>query len=208
MRTAVRRLLAVFAVAAIVLVILGALQGGRYLQHEDPLRKADAIFVLAGTRLERPLEAVDLYRDGWAPVVALSPGRPEAVEAAVRARGITFPTDTDLLRSVMTQMGVPPAAIVVEGSYVDNTAQEGELLRAMAARDRWHTVIVVTSKYHTRRTAFAMRRAVRGLGVDVIVRATRYDTSDPANWWHKRADFRFAISEWQKLIAYRLGVAD
>ena len=35
--------------------------GGRYLQHEDPLQKADAIFVLSGTRLERPLEAMDLY---------------------------------------------------------------------------------------------------------------------------------------------------
>jgi len=32
--------------------------GGRYLQHEDALQKADAIFVLAGTRAERPLELV------------------------------------------------------------------------------------------------------------------------------------------------------
>ena len=208
MRTAIRRLLAVLALAVVAACVLGAMQGGRYLQHEDPLRKADAIFVLGGTRLERPLEAVDLYREGWAPLVALSPGRPEDVEALLRARGFRFPSEIDVVRDLMAQMGVPRPAIVVEGTIVDNTAEEAELLRAMALRRRWRTVIVVTAKYHTRRTGFAMRRALRGTDVVVIVRATRYDQSDPANWWRRRADFRFAISEWQKLIAYRLGVAE
>ena len=136
MRTAVRRLLAVLALAVVAACVLGAMQGGRYLQHEDPLRKADAIFVLGGTRLERPLEAVDLYREGWAPLVALSPGRPEDVESLLRARGFHFPSEIDVVRDLMTQMGVPRPAIVVEGTIVDNTAEEAELLRAMALRHR------------------------------------------------------------------------
>ena len=107
MRTAVRRLLAVLALAVVAACVLGAMQGGRYLQHEDPLRKADAIFVLGGTRLERPLEAVDLYREGWAPLVALSPGRPEDVESLLHARGFRFPSEIDVVRDLMTQMGVP-----------------------------------------------------------------------------------------------------
>ena len=64
LRTAVRRTI----LALLLLTAAGAVwllyYGGRYLQHEDPLQKADAIFVLAGTRLERPLEAVDLYKEG------------------------------------------------------------------------------------------------------------------------------------------------
>jgi uncharacterized SAM-binding protein YcdF (DUF218 family) len=208
MRRAVRFLLFVFAVAVVAAIVWGAVEGGRYLQHEDPLRKADAIFVLGGTRLERPLEAVDLYREGWAPVVALNPGRPEAVETLVRDRGVRFPKDLDLVRDAMTQLGVPASAIVTEDVTVDNTAEEARLLRALALRRHWRTVIVVTSKYHTRRTGFALRRALRGSGVEIVVRATRYDMSDPANWWRRRADFRFALSEWQKLVAYRLGLAD
>lgn len=208
MRRAVRRLFAVFAIAAILALVLAALQGGRYLQHEDALHKADAIFVLAGTRLERPLEAVDLYREGWAPVIALSPGTAEPMEAMVRARGIHFPSDSERVRDAMTQMGVPFSAIVIEGEAVDNTAEEAALLRGMAARHGWHSVIVVTSKYHTRRSGFAMRRALRGSGVDVILRATRYDPFDPDHWWRRRADLRSGILEWQKLIAYRLGVAN
>ena len=54
-------LLAVFALSRL----------GAWLVVEDPLEKADAIFVLGGTRYERPLEAVDLYKAGWAPRIML-----------------------------------------------------------------------------------------------------------------------------------------
>jgi len=212
MRPRVRRLLAWVTVAVAAAVAAAGIwwivDGGRYLQHEDRLRKADAIFVLGGTRMERPLEAVELYREGWAPVIALSPGRIEPAEELARARGASLPSDAALVRSAMIAMGVPAASILLDGSSVDNTAAEATLLSSLAAQHHWHTVIVVTSKYHTRRAGFAMRRGVRGSGLDIVVRATRYDPSDPARWWHQRADLRSGISEWEKLIAYRLGLAD
>ena len=83
MRRVMLGLLGLSALAAVWLLYYG----GRYLQHEDPLQKADAIFVLAGTRLERPFEAVDLYKEGYAPIIVLSPGRPEAGEARRQERG-------------------------------------------------------------------------------------------------------------------------
>ena len=72
----------------------------------------------------------------------------------------------------------------------------------------WRRVIIVTSKYHTRRAGFAFRRGLAGTGAEVIMRASRYDPSDPARWWRYRPDFRFAASEFQKLIAYRLGLGE
>jgi uncharacterized SAM-binding protein YcdF (DUF218 family) len=212
MPPAVRRLLRRLGIALMAVAAATGcwwiVQGGRYLQHEDPLRKADAIFVLAGTRMERALEGVELYREGWAPVVALSPGRTELAEDLVRARGVPLPADAAIVRDAMIALGVPARAILLDRSSVDNTAAEATLLSALAAKHHWRTVIVVTSKYHTRRTGFAMRRAVHGSGLDIIVRASRYDPSDPARWWRRRYDFRFAIFEWEKLIAYRLGLAD
>jgi len=183
-----------------------AVYGGRYLQHEDPLQKADAIFVLAGTRLERPLEAVELYKEGFAPVIVLSPGRPEPGERLLRERGIRFPLEVELQRDALVQLGVPAAAVVATAGYVDNTAQEANLLRAMVEANHWKRVIIVTSKYHTRRSAFAFRRGLEGTGAQPLIRASRFDPSDPARWWRNRSDFRFAGSEWQKLIAYRLGL--
>ena len=207
MRTVVRRtLLAVFAIA---LVCGGAFlyYGGRYLQHEDPLVKADAIFVPAGTHAERLLEAYELHKGGYAPVIVLFGGRVEPAERFLTERGIRFPREVELQRDVLVQLGVPATAIVALMGNVDNTAQEADVLREMVHARGWHTVIVVTSKYHTRRSGFAFRRALDGTGATVVVRATRYDMSDPARWWRIRADFRFAISEWQKLLAYRLGMA-
>jgi uncharacterized SAM-binding protein YcdF (DUF218 family) len=206
LRTAVRRiLLALIGLSAIAVVWL-LYYGGRYLQHEDPLQKADAIFVLAGTRLERPFEAVDLYKEGYAPVVVLSPGRQEVGEALLRQRGIRFPSEVELQRDALVQLGIPPAALVATSGYVDNTAQEANLLRAMVKTHHWTRVIIVTSKFHTRRAAFAFRRGLEGTGAEVVMRATRYDIADPAHWWRNRADFRFASSEFQKLIVYRLGL--
>src|SRR5215831_1823184 len=92
-RTRVRRALALLALAIAAFAVWLVIDGGRFLQHEDPLEHADAIFVLAGTRMERPLEAVDLYKEGWAPLIVLSPGRPEPAEAIVRSRGIALPSE-------------------------------------------------------------------------------------------------------------------
>lgn len=206
LRPAVRRAILALLLLALLSSVWFLRYGGRYLQHEDPLQKSDAIFVLAGTRAERPLEAIDLYKEGYAPVVVLSPGIVENAEALLRKRGIRFPRQDELQREALVQSGLPAAAVLSVGGFVDNTAQEANLLRAMVQARGWRRVIIVTSKYHTRRAAFAFRRGLEGTGAEVLMRASRYDSSDPAQWWRHRSDFRFAISEWQKLLAYRLGL--
>jgi uncharacterized SAM-binding protein YcdF (DUF218 family) len=180
--------------------------GGRYLQHEEPLQKSDAIFVLAGARAERLLEAIDLYKEGYAPFVIISPGSVENAEVVLRQRGVRFPRQDELQRDALVQSGLPTAAVLATGGDVDNTAQEAKLLRAIVEARGWRRVIVVTSKYHTRRAGFAFRRGLDGTGAQVVMRASRYDASDPARWWRHRGDVRFALSEWEKLFAYRLGL--
>jgi uncharacterized SAM-binding protein YcdF (DUF218 family) len=182
------------------------IEGGRFLQHDDSLQHADAIFVLAGTRIERPLEAVDLYKAGWAPLIVLSPGRPEPAEIAVHRSGVKFPSEVSLVRDVMMQLGVPSSAIVADEGSVDNTAQEANWLRELVRQHGWHRVIVVTSKYHVRRAGFAFRRGLEGTGAVPIMRASRHDQFDPARWWRSRADVRYAGSEWIKLLLYWLGL--
>jgi uncharacterized SAM-binding protein YcdF (DUF218 family) len=203
---AVRRLAlaAMLALACATAIFLPF--AGRYLVREDPLVHADAIFVLDGARAERWMEAVDLYRDGYAPVIALSPGRIEDAEVILRARGIHYPTNASLARDAMVQMGVNASAIVVPDASVDNTGQEAELLRALATARGWRSVLLITSKYHSRRAGFAFRREFRDTSIAVILRTTRYDVADPAHWWRHRADIRYVLSELQKLIGYRLGV--
>jgi uncharacterized SAM-binding protein YcdF (DUF218 family) len=119
---------------------------------------------------------------------------------------VRFPSTPELQHGALLQLGVPPSAIFAPGGWVDNTAQEGNLLRMAAQARGWKRLIVVTSKYHTRRAGFAVRRALKQTDTQVIVRASRYDPSDPAGWWRSRADIRFGGNEWIKLILYRLGL--
>src|SRR5206468_10042497 len=116
-----------------------------------------------------PLEAMDLYNQGYAALIVLSPGRPEAAELLLRSHGIRFPTEVELQRDVLVQSGVPQSAIIATNGYVDNTAQEANLLRAMVKANHWRRVIIVTSKFHTRRAAFAFRRGLAGTGAEVIM---------------------------------------
>jgi len=135
-------------------------------------------------------------------------GAQEPAEVAARVRGIRFPATAEIIADVIAASGVPRSAVIIGTRSVDNTADEALMLKSLTANRGWRTVIVVTSKYHTRRAGYAMRRALAGSGVDVVLRASRYDPSDPARWWRGRRDVRLVADEWQKLIAYRLGLAE
>jgi uncharacterized SAM-binding protein YcdF (DUF218 family) len=207
-RRAGRRVLIALAVVAVAIAVWMFVYGGRYLDHEDQLRRADAVFVLGGSRMERPLEAADLYREGYAPLIALSPENEEPAEAVARARGISLPRKAEIQAAALIASGIPRDAFILSGGNADNTAAEGVFLRSLTTSRGWRTVIVVTSKYHMRRAGFAIRRALAGTGVEVVMRASRYDPANPARWWRSRSDIRYFVAEWQKLIAYRLGVAE
>jgi uncharacterized SAM-binding protein YcdF (DUF218 family) len=201
-----RRIILVAALAAVIGVGMGIYRLGSILYDEDPLQRADAIFVLAGTRMERPLEATDLYLRGYAPLIVLTHPMPDGGVVALERRGLHFPAEAELARDVMVRLGVPRDAIMMVPAIHDNTAQEALSLRQLVQTHRWRRVIVVTSTFHTRRTGFALRRELKGMDVELIVRASRYDRADPDHWWRTRGDFRFVTTEAQKLIAYVLGL--
>jgi uncharacterized SAM-binding protein YcdF (DUF218 family) len=195
--------------AAVVLVAAlsyGTVRVGSFLYAEDMLQRADAIFSLAGTRMERQLEAADLYREGWAPLVVLPDKWPDQGIEALRTRGITLPSDSEVARDTLIRLGVPETAILIPPVRHDNTAHEAYTLRSLASARRWKRVIVVSSKYHTRRAGMAMRRELDEAGVEVVMRGSRYDAEDPAHWWRTRSGYRWIGSELPKLVLYRLGL--
>jgi len=197
-------------IASVVVLIVAAATAafvnfGQFLAEEDPLEKADAIFVFAGTRAERPLEAYDLYRAGYAPRIVVTRAVAEQAMSLVEERGIRVANDFDLNRTVLLQLGVPESALITPSRIHDNTAEEAQTLHELIQRNGWRTVILVSSKYHLRRVRLACRREV-GDSVRLIRRGSRYDTSTPDRWWHRRADIRWLLTEVPKLVAYEVGL--
>lgn len=186
----------------------GCVRLGSFLAPEDPLTKSDAIFVFAGSRAARPLEAVDLYEAGYAPFIVLTRDQEEPAVGALVERGITLPTRFSMTRDLVRQLKVPDAAVITPDRIHDNTAMEASTLAELAAARGWHRVIVVSSKYHMRRVSLASRRALRGLNVEVVLRPTRYDPATPGRWWQRRSDLRDMLWEVPKLIGYAVGVRE
>lgn len=200
-----------FVVAALALAVAGLglyafLHIGLFLAAEDPLQPADAIFVFAGTKVERPLEAADLYREGYAPRVVVTRAVVEQATFALERRGVRIASEYDLNREVLLRVGVPEDALILPTFVHDNTAEEARTLRELALEHQWRRVILVSSKYHLRRVLLAARRQLRGTNVEVLARGSRYDDSTPARWWTRRGDIRWIATEVPKLVAYTLGI--
>jgi uncharacterized SAM-binding protein YcdF (DUF218 family) len=208
LRRAFVRVCAFTALLALVGILVFLPFAGRFLVRQDPLASADAIFVLAGGRVDRWMEGLQLYREGQAPIILLSPGRLDRAEIDLRSKGIRWPTEAELARDALLQLGTSADVVRIMPGNLDNTAQEAAALRQLVNQTGWRRVIVVTSRYHTRRTRFAFRREFRGSPLDVIVRASRFDEADPRRWWRHRADIRFVVSELPKVVLYGLGLGE
>lgn len=204
-----RNLLRLAAVAALVLVLAAtaAPRLGAWLVVEDSLQKADAIFVLGGTLFERPLEAVDLYHEGWAPRLLLMRQIADQGEVELRRRGVPYHSEIDVQVDVLTRLGVPRSSIEILAEQ-NSTKDEADALRAVVVANHWSRVIVVTSKQHTRRARLVMNRRLADTEGTAILRASRYDQTNVDAWWRERGTVRFTLFETQRLVAYWLRIAD
>jgi uncharacterized SAM-binding protein YcdF (DUF218 family) len=180
---------------------------GAWLVVADPLAKADAVIVLGGTMYERPMEAVDLYKEGWAPRVYLFRQIADWGEQALVDRNFPYTREVDLQIEVMGRLGVPRDVIGIL-DQANSTADEAEQVLTLVTRERFSRVIIVTSQQHTRRARLVMNRRMNPAGVSIVVRPSRYDRSDVHRWWANRSTLRFTLFEMQRLLGYWVGVAD
>lgn len=198
----------ILLVLALAATVAGCRNLGVFLHRVDPLEKVDVIFALGGSRLERVVEAGDLYLEGWSPLILLAEPMVDPGERALAARGITVSSEAAFQREVLVKMGVPREAVLVVDENQASTASESHMMRRMTEANRWKRLMVVTSRLHTRRAGLAMRRQMAPIGVTVLMRAPRTERGDLDHYWRNRNDLRFAVWEAQKLAVYWIGLAD
>jgi uncharacterized SAM-binding protein YcdF (DUF218 family) len=143
---------------------------------EDPMQSADAIMVLSDDNFyaDRATRATELYRQGMAPIVVAS-GRRLRPYASI----------AELMYHDLSDRGVPKENIVRFPQDADGTKQEAEALAQLTKERKWHSVIIVTSNYHTRRARYIFRKTFPQ-GIEVRVASARDGDFDPEHWWEKR----------------------
>jgi len=177
------------------LSLLAFLEAGPWLLINDPLQGARAIAVFSGGVPFRAMEAAALYEQHLAPEVWVTKGRQTEEDAALEELGIERPTEYVLSREVLKRRGVPASAIRVLPESIKNTAVEVETNARELQAAGGGTVILVTSKYHTRRVKTLWRR-LADARLHAIVRYASGDPSDPVHWWATTSNAFSVFREW------------
>jgi uncharacterized SAM-binding protein YcdF (DUF218 family) len=152
---------------------------------EDPVEHADAIIVLSDDNYyaDRSAHAADLYRHGMAPYLVAS-GRKLRPYAGI----------AELMEHDLVERAVPKDKILRVSHQAENTREEAETLRQQVVDRKWHSVILVTSNYHTRRARYIFAHVFPPTVV-VRVSGAKDGDFDPASWWERRVSIKKLATE-------------
>ncbi|WP_276619275.1 YdcF family protein [Syntrophomonas wolfei] len=163
--------------------------------------------MLMGSGPDRILGAVDLYEQGYAPRIVMVDNWQPGYEL-LESRGLELPRDAELAASVGVQLGVPEEAFIILPGNARSTQDEALIItqylkEQQAGVDK---VLLVSSKFHSKRSAKLFRWALGGLNREVKVLScpTSYDDFNAASWWQSREDTKRVVLEYTKLANFYL----
>lgn len=189
----------VFGLLGIVLfsAVIFLLGIGRWLVTEDPLQKAQAIVVLSGRMPMRAMEAAKLYREGFAPKVWLTHSTEPG--AMLKTMGVSYVGEDVYNVQVLMHEGVPTEAIRLLEPPILNTVDELSAVSGALEGGKGTTVILVTTKVHTRRVRILWNRLAAGRG-QAVIRAASDDPFDPRRWWRTTSDALDVVREFLGIL--------
>ena len=187
-----RIILAALIAGLFLFVVFIFFDVGNWLVVEDAPEKAQAIVVLSGRMPVRALEAAKLYRAGYAPEVWLT--KTSEPGDSLEPLGIHYVGEDFYNFRVLVHEGVPIQAIRVLPEPIVNTADEIHAIAHSLSSEKSHTVMIVTTKVHTRRVRALWYKLAANDG-RVIVRAASGDPFEPAHWWRTSGDALDVVRE-------------
>ena len=178
---------------------------GHFLVEEAPIPQADAAVVL-NTGVEywpRLMEAAALYREGRVPLIVINGNRKSDTLRELEAMGFrpAAPWDEDGKR-VLEILGVPREKIIsISAENVFDTIGEARAVTPVLKERGLRQLIIVTSKYHTRRAGHIWRNRTAGQ-FQVTTAPARHDPFDPEGWWRSGRQIRWVLAEYGGWLFY------
>ncbi|MBP7692361.1 MAG: YdcF family protein [Anaerolineales bacterium] len=158
---------------------------------------SDAIVVIGGDhKPERVQRAVELFQQGYAPVVIISAGTRVA-------EGQETLAEAEVMRRQAVALGMPAAALLIEAQS-QSTFQNAYYTAALSRTHHYARILLVTSVFHSRRAAHIFRE-VYGPAVTIL--------SEPASptacsvcWWFQPDQIGVVAYEYYNWVRYGLGI--
>jgi len=121
---------------------------GEQLIVRDSPKKSDAIVVFSGdgevsyqnlSYQNRALDAIELYKEGYADKIFLSSGREQTI------------ADVEMIKLYLVNKGVPDLSIHILEKYPNSTYQNVIMIKESLEKNNIKSILFTTSPYHSRR---------------------------------------------------------
>ena len=159
---------------------------GKFIITDEKPIRADAIVVLnSGVEYyPRLIEAASLFQKGFARTIVINGNRKSDVLRHLEDRGFKkcCPWHENSLR-ILSLYGVPRDRVVwisAEDAY--DTMSEAQSVGPELIKRGFGSIIITTSKFHTRRAGYIWKKVFKNKLAVVVVSALM-DPFDPDSWW-------------------------
>ena len=195
------------ALMVFVIIISGALFRimGDMIVADEKASPADAVVVLSSgiEYYPRLIQAADLYRQGLAVNVVINGDRKTDTLRDLERKGFKTccPWYADSV-SILAILGVPEDKIIrISNQDAYDTVSEADAVGRELIKRKLATVIITTSKYHTRRAKFIWQKMYKNR-LTIFMVSAKTDPYDPDNWWKDGRQIRWVLAEYGAWLYY------
>ncbi|SOC37720.1 DUF218 domain-containing protein [Salinicoccus kekensis] len=180
------RMIIIGGCVILLFIIIVFIESFDHNVNEDPV-PADVIIMLGGDDQGRLKKAAELYHEGYADYVMISPLMSEFYSQS---------------REFANALGIPDTAIIAE-TEATSTYTNAVLTLEMMEKLGLESALVVTSDFHMKRSRLSFERVNQDRFELTYVAAL----SENGEKWHERSYARLLWSkEFYKIWGYRLGL--
>ncbi|MGI8495460.1 MAG: YdcF family protein [Pyrinomonadaceae bacterium] len=197
-----------FKILLVILLLIPAWLGFAWflaerLIVEKPLEHADVILVLGGSSVyvERAQKAAELYKKGIAPKIILSDDGERGGWSRIEQRNTPY---VELTKKQLIAQGVAPENIEIFKANGSGTIYEALEFQKIAAEKSLHSVLIVTSAYHTRRALWTFEKVLTDEKTEIGINPapTGEQTPPPFIWWLSYFGWNVVAGEYVKSAYY------
>lgn len=171
---------------------------GSLLIAEDPLERADAIFLLGGGSYDRGREAAKLFGEKYADFIISTGGQ---------ISGTLKSLDMPYKEAMVSKIGMvknhqldPESIIAIEEGT--STREEAALILKYCQQREFSKIIILSSKFHTRRVGCVFKPLFEENGIELMVHGAPSSKYDEDEWWKKEEGMIMVNNEYMKHIYY------
>ena len=178
---------------------------GETLIYDDtPIESDTAVILNTGVEYyPRLIEAASIYKKGLVKKIVINGNRKTDSLRELEAMGFerSCPWYEDSVR-ILEVLGVPGYDVIhVSAEDAYDTVSEAEAVGEDIVKQGYEKIILITSKFHTRRAEHIWKEMYKGK-LNIASVSAKTDPFDPSSWWKQGRQVRWVLAEYGAWIFY------